>query len=146
VVDVLFLNRSAGDPRTGTVSMPVGGTLSVDILNAPALERSPFVIFVYLGEASPATEAAQPYDLEMACFPTSLNSSAQTLTLANGMGHENQLGTALIRRRPSPAPTRVLEKAIGRSAVVTLQSFVRDDAAVSPVRVAITNAVVLRLD
>lgn len=146
VVDALFLNGSAGVPTTRSVTMAIGETLTVDILNAPSLERSPFVIFVYLGEASAATESAQPFDLGTACFPTPLNDSAQTLTLANGMGHEDQLGTALIRRRPSPAPTRVLEKAIGRSAVVTLQGLLRDDAAVSPTRVAITNAVVLRLD
>jgi hypothetical protein len=126
--------------------MAVGGTLTVDIRNAPSLERSPFVIFVYLGEASPATETEQPFDLGTACFPTPLNGSVQTLTLANGMGHEDQLGTALIRRRPTPAPIRVLEKPIGRSAVVTLQGFLRDSGAISPVRVAITNAVVLRLD
>jgi hypothetical protein len=146
VADVLLVNGSAGTQFSREVTMPIGGSLTVDILNAPSRVRSSYAIFVAFGEPTFATKTEQRFSLGTMSFPTPLDDSLLTVTLANTMGHESQLGIQLLRASLPTAPARILETTVRNPFTITLQGFLRDDAALSPQGVAITNAVVLRVE
>lgn len=146
VADVLLVNGSAGAIFSRAVTMPVGGNLAIDVLNAPSRVRSSYAIFVAFGEPTLATKTAQRFSLGTMSFPTPLDDSILTVTLANTMGHESQLGSQLLRAALPTAPVRILDTVVRNPFTITLQGFLRDDASISPLGVAITNAVVVRVE
>lgn len=146
LADVLFVNSSAGADFSRTVTMPAGGALTVDLSSPPSRTHSTYAIYILIGEPTRETATEQPFDIGTSCFATRLNGSLTTITLANTMGHEGQLGTPLVRRALPPTPARLVATPVNRPLTVTLQGYIRDNAAVSPAGVALTNAVLLRVE
>lgn len=146
IADVLLVNGSIGISPTRVVRMAVGGALTIDVLSPPSRPHARYALFVRIGGLTADDATDQSFDLGMACFPTPLNGSIQTITLANTMGHDGLLGSAWIRRRLPLAPARVFSASIDRTAEVSLQGFIQDDASGSAVGVSITNAIVFRVE
>jgi len=150
--DVLLVNGSPGDAeRVATVA--VGESVQLDVASPPSRPtptRSRYVVYAWPGEPDPLAVSIQERSGTFAgwtVFPTVFSGgSPRPVRIWNTFGHERILG------RPSSAtdeaPTTLLFRPGGSRVPMsaTVQGFIKDNAAPSALAVAVTNAVVVRVE
>jgi uncharacterized membrane protein len=143
--DVLFVNGSAGDAATRTVSVAWNApiTIAMDTVPARPAGSTRFALYAVAGAPNASTVTALPLGLGDSALklpPSGPNPKVKRIW--NNLGFVGLLG------RPdapsSPAPTTVFDRpsGLGRTGTFTFQGIIRDPASPCGI-IAVTNGVVL---
>ncbi len=148
IVDVLFVNDSAGDPVERTILLSTVDPLVMRVANPPSRGRQStrLAMYVWLRAPTASTVRTLPAGIGVTCLPTPLNGPGgpQPKRIANSIGRSNRLGVENWPGPPTrPAPTVLLDiAAIGKPLTLFAQGLILDSSAPND-QVAVTNGVLV---
>lgn len=146
VLDVLFVNGSAGDGETRSVTIDRNGAIEIAMDAPPGEAHAPFALYLFKGMPAGTTVRDLPYGLGMSCMPLPLTDAAPLLLakLANNIGHPQALGTPDLESTAAPSLVAHDPRLPGRPLDLFVQGLIVDEHAPNG-RVAITNGIVIHV-
>lgn len=143
---VLRVNGSAGNGRERSLVIGLDEPLMIH-MNAPpaAAGHAPFALYLWQGSPDATTPVLLPHGIGLTCMPIPwARASRKPVAIWNNLGKERRLGRAT--KASIPAPSVVVDRVVAGpiGANLFLQGVVVDPASSSG-RVAITNAISLRI-
>jgi hypothetical protein len=151
VENVLFVNGSAGVPETRVAA--VRRDVRVELFIQSPISRfgqeSAYAIYAWPGGPTLGTRRRQVVsgrDLGWASFPTPMSGgSPQPSLIFNTFGYPGTLGAPSAPSALAPTSPFVVRRGVHRLVTATFQGLIRDGGTRNPWKVAITNAVVMRI-
>ncbi len=144
---VLFVNEQTGDSNN-EMTLNIKDPLTISIKQPLTGPSHPgVVIYAFLGAPTLNTERFQLFRLGTTCFPTALNkndTTKKTITLFNSLEDDHLFGEPIFTKQIAPFAFN-LTQGFRDEKVITIQGFIQDNNAPNDKRIAITNALVLKI-
>jgi Tol biopolymer transport system component len=144
--NVLLVNALTGDPSDRVVRLGVRRPVTVTMTPPSGRATARFAIFAWAGEPDDTTLRAVGRGVGFTVFPTPLRRSDSPQPFAIGNDLDVRLGAPTFATSPAPTIVGRSMRGLPRPQTVTLQGVIEDDGSVSPLRVSVTNAIVVRVE